>query len=247
MPQGGIHILIGEDPQQHADIAEYRGDDDTLDDDQPEDAPRLGPDGLADAELMGALLDSDEHDVRHAHDAGEQGEQTYYPEGRADDADTRLHLQVLREPVPQPHSTLVLRMGLVVGVQPLPVFLLESLIGLLGGQSVEGELYTPGVVGIGTEDALDGGVGREGIGPTVLVLLVDTHHLEGEVAHIHILSDNGREFLQPVRLRTEQFLGLFVAQHDHLTALPYIDVVDEAPQHHVHLVYLGVVGVDAAE
>ena len=68
MSDGGIHVLVGTNAKYHTYIAKERGDDDTLDDNQLQDAPGLGTDGFTDTEFVGALLDGDEHDVRHAHD-----------------------------------------------------------------------------------------------------------------------------------------------------------------------------------
>ena len=69
MSKRRIHILVGSHTQHHTDITKEGGDDDTLDDDEPQDAPRLRADGLADAKLVGALLDGDEHDVADTHNA----------------------------------------------------------------------------------------------------------------------------------------------------------------------------------
>ena len=68
MTQGGIHILVGKDTQQHADITKESGDDHTLYDDEFQNAPGLRTDGLTDTELMSTFLHSDKHDVRYAYD-----------------------------------------------------------------------------------------------------------------------------------------------------------------------------------
>ena len=156
MTYRSIHILIGCHTQYHPDVAKERGDDDTLHDDEFQDAPRLGTNRLADAELMGALLDGDEHDVRDAHDTTQQGEQAHNPQGCADDADTRLHLQVIGVTVPEPHAPLVLGVCLMVGIDFAPIAFLKVLVSLLGSQSVEGELDRTCIIRVGTEDALDG-------------------------------------------------------------------------------------------
>ena len=68
MTQCGVHILIGEDAQQHTHVTEEGGDDHTLYDDEFQDAPRFGTDGLTDSELMRTFFDGDEHNVADAHD-----------------------------------------------------------------------------------------------------------------------------------------------------------------------------------
>ena len=110
---------------------------------------------------MGALLDGDEHDVRYAHDTREQGKQTHYPKSGADDTDTLLHLQVLRETVPEPYCILVFRVCLMLGIQAATVAVFETLVSLLCRQSVEGELDASSVIGLGTIDALDGRIAAE--------------------------------------------------------------------------------------
>ena len=54
---------------------------------------------------------------------------------------------------------------------------------------MEGELDAACIVSIGTEDALDGRVRREGVRASVLLFLIDAHHLEGERPYVHKLSD----------------------------------------------------------
>ena len=246
MPQRGVHPLVDADAEQHAYVAEEGGDDDALDDDEAQYAPRTCADGLAYAELVGSLAHGDEHDVAYAHYAAEQGEEPHNPQCGAYDAYAGLHLQVLREAVPQPHGALVVGVGLVCAVQPLPVVGLELLVGLLRGQAVEGELYASGVVGAGAVDALDGGVAAEGVGAPVLVLLVDAHHLEGQAAQVDVSAYEAFGCRLPSG-DLQQLLGLFVAQHKHLALHAYVQLVDEASVLHLHLVYLRVVGVDAAD
>ena len=196
---------------------------------------------------MGALLDGDQHDITHTHDTTEQREEPNHPEGCADDTYTRLHLQVVGIAVPQPDGTLILWMRLVVGIDALTIALLKIFVGLLRRQTVEGKLDAPCIIRVRTIDALDGRIGGEGISAPVLVLLIDAHHLEGKTTHVDILADELRQFLLLVCPGTEQFLRLFITQDDYLAALLDIDVVDESPQHHLHLVYLVMVGIDATD
>ena len=79
MPQGGIHILIGCHTQHHTYISKECGDNDALHNNQFEDIPRFGTYRLADTKLMGSFLDGDKHDIRDAHDATQQGEESYDP------------------------------------------------------------------------------------------------------------------------------------------------------------------------
>ena len=59
MTDGSIHVLISRNTQHHTNVAEERSDNHTLDDNQLQDAPRLGADGFADAKLVGTFLDGD--------------------------------------------------------------------------------------------------------------------------------------------------------------------------------------------
>ena len=156
MAQCGIHIFVGKDAQQHANVSEERGDDNTLDDDQLEDVPRSRTDGFADAKLVGTLLHSDEHDVRYAHDTREQRKQTDHPKEGVDNGDGLFHLHALCIAVPDPDTTLIIRMGLMIGVQTTTVGLFKVLVGLLCRQTVEGKLDVSQIIGIGTIDALNG-------------------------------------------------------------------------------------------
>ena len=79
-------------------------------------------------------------------------------------------------------------MRLMVGIQPAAIVFLKLLVGFLGGQPVEGILYHARLVGIGSIDALDGGIGRESFALTFLAVLIDANYLEGEVSHLHMLA-----------------------------------------------------------
>ena len=135
-------------------------------------------------------------------------------------------------------------MRLVVGIKTLTIGLLEVLVGLLRRQSVEGKLDAPCIVGSGTVDALDGRITGEDIGPSVLLLLVDTHHLEGEITQLHEAADEPTDILSAA---TEEFLRLLVTHHKHLTALLHVDIVDVAPVEHLHLVDLRMVGIHTTD
>ena len=76
---GCIHDFVCRHATYHSDVAEERGDDDALGNDELQYRPRLGADGFSYAKLSGSLLHGDEHDVAYAHDSAQQGEQTYYP------------------------------------------------------------------------------------------------------------------------------------------------------------------------
>ena len=76
-----------------------------------------------------------------------------------DDVNALFHLQALCIAVPYPDTALVLRVGLVVGVEPSAVLVFK--VGVLFPclEAVEGELNVSQIIGIGTINALDGGVG----------------------------------------------------------------------------------------
>ena len=92
MTQCGVHILIGKDTKQHSHIAKERGDDDALCDNQFQDAPGLGANGLTDAKLMGALLDGYQHDIRDTYDTTQQRKQPDDPQECMDNRHTIFHL-----------------------------------------------------------------------------------------------------------------------------------------------------------
>ena len=238
MADGGIHILIRHHAKHHADIAEECSDDNTLDDDQPQYAPWLSADGLANTKLMGALLDGDEHDVRDTYDTTQQGEQTHYPESSANDGNALLHLQTLRIAVPQPDSTLVLRMYLMVGIDTTAIVGLEVFVRFLRFQSMESKLDIAGIVSISPENALDGGIGRESLCLTILGILIDANHLEHEIIDLDITSH------QRLIVFGRQFFCLVTAQHEHLALLLQVDIIDESAIEHIHLVNLDMVGVN---
>ena len=124
----------------------------------------------------------------------------------------------------------------MLSVQTVTVVLLKRLVGLLRRQAVESKLYAASIVSIGTIDALDGRVAAEYVGTTILILLIDTYYLEGEVAHIYEVAD-----------AAFQFLGLLVAQHQNLAAFFHVYLIDEAALQQLHLVNFRVVGIDTAD
>ena len=79
MADGCIHDFVCCHAADHSDVAEERGDDDALGDDELQYRPRFGSDGFSYAKLSGSLLHGDEHDVAYAHDSAQQSEQTYNP------------------------------------------------------------------------------------------------------------------------------------------------------------------------
>ena len=185
---------------------------------------------------MGALFHCDKHDVRYAHNTAEQRKQAHHPEERTDDVDTLLHLQVLREAVPYPQGLFILWMRLMLGIQSMAVFLLKVLVGIACRQTVEGKLYTSGIVSIGTIYRLDGRVRREDFGTSVLLFLINTYYLKGEVAYI----DKGAYL-------DFQLLGLLIAQHQHFTPFFQVYLINETALQHLHLVNLGVIRIDTAD
>ena len=233
-----IHVLISSYTQYHTDIAEERRDDDTLDDDQLQDAPGLGANGLTDTKLMGTLLHGDEHDVRNAHNAREQCEEADDPECRTNDGDTLFHLQTHRIAIENPEGTLVFRMYLMVGIQATTIFLFEIFVGLLCRQSVKGILQASYLVGIGSVDAFDGSIAGVSLSLTLLAILINTNDLKSEVAYFHILAQ------QRGIVSRLQFLGLLIAQHQHLTLLTHIEFVNKSSIEHIVLVDLRMYWID---
>ena len=83
-------------------------------------------------------------------------------------------------------------------IQTVAVGLFKVFVGFLRRQSVEGKLYATSVIGVSAKDTLDGRVAAENSGPSVLVLLIDTHHFESNVSDVYEVTNT-----------TLQFLGLF--------------------------------------
>ena len=105
---------------------------------------------------MRTLLDGDKQDVGYADNAAEQCEQTNHPKESVDDVDALLHLHVLCVAVPDPDTSLVIGMGLVVGVEPAAVLFLKVCVLLLCLETVESELDVADVAAIGAINALNG-------------------------------------------------------------------------------------------
>ena len=70
-----------------------------------------------------------------------------------------------------------------------------------------------------------------------LVGLQDAHYVEGDAADVHMLPD---EILRLVR---QQFFRLVFADHQHLSHLAHVDIVDEASVAHLALADGCIVGV----
>jgi ABC-type lipoprotein export system ATPase subunit len=82
-------------------------------------------------------------------------------------------------------------------------------------------------------DGLYGGVGNEGIGIIArFIILVDSHHLEVEVADLYVLAHQRTVVFA-------EFLGLASAQHHILALLLHIDFVDESSGNQLRLVDFG--------
>ena len=72
--------LQDEDGKDDAAHARYCGKEDALGDDLGEDDTRCGTDGATDANLGGALLDGDHHDVGHTDGSGQQCADAHEPD-----------------------------------------------------------------------------------------------------------------------------------------------------------------------
>ena len=232
MADGCVHDLVCCHTADHSDVAEERGDDDALGDDELQYRPRFGTDGFSYAKLSGSLLYGDEHDVAYAHDAAQQSEQTYYPEGSLHDGDSLVHLDIVHVSVPEPDGAIVIRCSLVVVVDAGTIVLLKLLVIFLGLQILDGELQTSCIIALGV-DGLDGGVGDESIGIVArFIILVNSYHLEVEVADLYVLAHQRTVVFA-------EFLGLASAQHHILALLLHIDFVDESSGNHLRLVDFG--------
>ena len=62
-------------------------------------------------------------------------------------------------------------MGLMVGIQLATIGLFERLVGFLCGQSMESKLNVSKVWRIGSKDALNSGIGCEGITTAIITPL----------------------------------------------------------------------------
>ena len=112
-------------------------------------------------------------------------------------------------------------MSLMVSIQSATVNVLKVLVLFHRCQAVEGKLDISQSIGVRTEDALDGRVRRESVRFAIATTLIDSHHLKGEVTHLHILAN------QRLVILGVQFLGLSVTQHQHLSFLAKVNIVDE--------------------
>ena len=238
MANRGIHILIGSNTQYHTYITKERGNNHTLDDNQFEDAPRLGTNGLADAKLVRTLLNGNQHDIAHAYDTTEQGKQTYDPERRVNDGNTLLHLHARCIAVPYPESALIFRMHLMVGIQAATKVFLEVLALVLGIEAMKGQLDVTRLVGIGTIDALDCRISGIDIAFTIATILVDTHYLKREIAYLNILTQ------QTLKILWNEFLGMLIAHYKHLTTFEHVVLVDKASTNQTMLVNLRMHRID---
>ena len=112
------------------------------------------------------------------------------------------------------------------------VVLFKLLIVFLGLQVLDGELQTSCIIALGV-DNLHGGVGDEGFGIVArFIILVDSHHLEVEVADFYVLAHQRTVVFA-------EFLGLASAQHHILALLLHIDFVDESSGYQLRLVDFG--------
>src|SRR5687768_14203992 len=95
-------------PRDQPEVARRGGQDHRLEDDLRHDRRGAGADGAADADLLGALLDDDQHDVGDAYGAGGQrADADQRSEEHTSELQSRLHL-VCRPPRPTlfPYTTL---------------------------------------------------------------------------------------------------------------------------------------------
>ena len=146
----------------------------------------------------------------------------------------------------------------MVGPEALRIAVLELLVLPFGLQSVESELDAPGVVALAVH-RLQRGVGDEGVGRTVLALLIDADDTEGEGPH----PDVGPHQPPPIgggccarcfsagslpqwgEVGGGQLLRLIITEDDNLALPAHVDLVDEAAMEHLRLLNLEVVGIDA--
>ena len=232
MADGCIHDFVCRHTADHSNVAEERGDDDALGNDELQYRPRLGADGFSYTKLSGSLLHGDEHDVAYAHDSAQQGEQTYYPECRLHDGDSLVHLDVVHVSVPEPDGSFVIRCCLMVVVDAGTIVLLKLLVIFLGLQVLDGKLQTSRIIALGV-NGLYGGVGDEGFGIVArFIILIDSYHLEVEVADLYVLAHQRTVVFA-------EFLGLASAQHHILALVLHIDFVDESSGNQLRLVDFG--------
>ena len=222
MPQRCVHILISKHTTQHANIAKQGGDNNTLDNNQSQNAPRLCTNSLTDSKLVGALLNGDEHDITYAHDTREQCEESDDPKESMDDIYSFLHLLALSIVIPYPDAAIILRVNLVHTIQSATIVLLKGLVGILRGQSLERKLDAAQTRCIGAINTLDRSVRRIGSAITFATALVDANNLERDIAHLDILAQ------QRFIVLRFQLLSLVITEHNHLTAILQVDIVNES-------------------
>ena len=241
LSDGLVHDLAGDHPEEHADIAKDGRDGHALGDDEFQDFGRGGTDGFPDAELVGALLHGDEHDIGDAHDAAYERQEAQDPQEGADDPLGVVHLHVVRIAVVDPDTPPVVRRDIVPEAQGAAVSFFEGFIFLLGLGAVHREGNASDLVA-GIVDAFIGGVG-DGAGSVHVgfVGMVDAHHPERDRSGAYPFAHEG------LRVFRRKLLGLRETQDDHFPPFLQVVRVQEPAGVHLDLVLLLVFGQHAGD
>ena len=183
-----VHILRCCDAEHHTYISKEGCNDNALDDDKPQDRPRLGTNSLAYTKLVCTFLHRDKHDVGHTHDARQQGKEAHNPQSRVDDVRSRVELQVLCKSVPYPYRVLVIGCRPMIAVYTGTIGSLKLLVILLRLQSVEGEDDVASLVATVVYRAERAEGDERHIVHPALVAIVNTYNGESQVVHLHHTS-----------------------------------------------------------
>src|SRR5690606_11032279 len=179
-------------PAHQPEVAGHRADEHGFHDHLPDNVRRGSAQGLADADLAGAFLHHDQHDVANAHDAGHNGADADDPQEGVDPP------EYLAEDLRVLHVVVHMHGPIVGGVEAVPgrqhchgaaLRLLSTLDGTV--HEAEGDLVHPLV---GVEHALHHAQRNEDLAvlvhaPAAALEAVHAHYLEGDVVHLHPLID----------------------------------------------------------
>ena len=189
--EGGIHPFRYSDTCHHADVAEKGGNRNAFHNNQPKDRKRLCTQRFAYAELACAFLDGNQHDVRYAYDAAQQGKNTYHPNGGTQQAGYVLCLYVLCKAVPYPYCAFIFRIETVVGGNDFTVLFLKGFVGRFARQIFGGEDDVVEFIAF-VIDGLHGGEGDKGQAALVSLVFVQSDYPVGYAACIDKPADRFR-------------------------------------------------------
>ena len=201
-----------------ADDATNAGEHEAFEKELKEDAAVSGAEGLAQADLLGALGDGDEHDVDDADGAERKGDDTDAAEkdihGGEDGADGAIGL----DGVPLLEGVEIGRLEAVTIGDDLMNFSLGGLVGVFGGGLiVDAAERVEGLVGADEGEVVDGG-GDGNVELLIFVVVVATAALGGDADDLETKAVDGDEGAHGGVAHEEEIVG-FRAEKDDMAML----------------------------